>query len=309
MNPWQLLEIETTATSKEVKYAYSKKLKVTKPSEKPVEFQALHQAYKAALNFANGQEGKVAGISADSLIHTAAETEHLDSNDESIQDEQVSEITQEAIPQIIETSQQPVQEEINVELKRRQDDYQRLILEVENLLKSKNSSMSGDEQTWHFLANSPYILEDDFNTQLGRHVFYLLTKYGKTRVRRRSSGSYYKRQMPRTVIHYCDQVFSWRIKAYYLAHEFGQEFCRLIFSKLDENHNLNNSTRGVRGGTIVLESKDSQTAQGTRPTQPSPPSKESNTGKTYGGPSPFFIVLLLLGVMHLLRNCSPHTGG
>lgn len=49
MRYWKILDISPTNDLREIKRAYAKKLKVTRPDEKPNEFQELHWAYKTAL--------------------------------------------------------------------------------------------------------------------------------------------------------------------------------------------------------------------------------------------------------------------
>jgi hypothetical protein len=48
--PWQLLELDpTTATAKDVKRAYAKRLKTCRPDQDPEGFRQLHEAYTAAI--------------------------------------------------------------------------------------------------------------------------------------------------------------------------------------------------------------------------------------------------------------------
>jgi hypothetical protein len=55
MRIWTTLGIEPTAQEREIKRAYARKLKTTRPEDDPDGFQALHEAYQAALHRARMQ--------------------------------------------------------------------------------------------------------------------------------------------------------------------------------------------------------------------------------------------------------------
>ena len=52
MNIWEILGIEPTKDKKAIKRAYAAQTKVVHPEEKPEEFKQLHEAYQAALRYA-----------------------------------------------------------------------------------------------------------------------------------------------------------------------------------------------------------------------------------------------------------------
>ncbi|KQQ87409.1 hypothetical protein [Massilia sp. Leaf139] len=52
MNVWALLGIAPTADEREIKRAYARKLKLTRPDDDPAAFQALNEAYQMALRMA-----------------------------------------------------------------------------------------------------------------------------------------------------------------------------------------------------------------------------------------------------------------
>lgn len=53
MNIWKILGIEPTTDKKAIRKAYAAKTKVIHPEEKPEEFRQLHEAYQAALGYAD----------------------------------------------------------------------------------------------------------------------------------------------------------------------------------------------------------------------------------------------------------------
>lgn len=57
MSCWEVLQLEPTNDKKQIKSAYAKLLKITRPEEKPEEFQALYTAYQQALHYADVELG------------------------------------------------------------------------------------------------------------------------------------------------------------------------------------------------------------------------------------------------------------
>lgn len=58
MNIWEILGIEPTKDKKTIKRAYAAQTKVVHPEEKPEEFKLLHEAYQAALRYAEFDASK-----------------------------------------------------------------------------------------------------------------------------------------------------------------------------------------------------------------------------------------------------------
>ena len=52
MNCWEVLEIEPTTDEREIRRAYAKKLKVTRPDDDPTGYQVLRDAFDEALRIA-----------------------------------------------------------------------------------------------------------------------------------------------------------------------------------------------------------------------------------------------------------------
>ena len=52
MNCWEILEIGATSDEREIRRAYAKKLKTTRPDENPEGYQQLREAFDEALTIA-----------------------------------------------------------------------------------------------------------------------------------------------------------------------------------------------------------------------------------------------------------------
>lgn len=58
MNVWQVLGLEPTADKAAIRHAYAKKTKLCHPEEDPEGFNALHQAFTAAMQYARKAPGR-----------------------------------------------------------------------------------------------------------------------------------------------------------------------------------------------------------------------------------------------------------
>lgn len=57
MDIWKILEIQPTSDKRTIKKAYASKARLLHPEEKPLEFEALYEAYQKALEYAGGGRG------------------------------------------------------------------------------------------------------------------------------------------------------------------------------------------------------------------------------------------------------------
>lgn len=302
MNPWEILELAATTDAREIKRAYAKKLKLTKPDEKPAEFQLLHEAYKFALYYAaNPQEfNEEEEHDSEEIVQRNAiecNTNESDKESASMPAAEQGELPEDSVQQtlsvnhLIETELDEQQLSEANEVRRKE--YERLIAQVQALLDDKEKR--GDLREWHFLSANPYMLEEEFNWYLGRQVFQILSEYEQQPVRG-TRRRYHNRRLPYGLAHYCDQLFSWRHNAYYLESEFGEEFCNPLFARMDEPSILQSPLQGLRGGVFIRGEAKSY----ARPTE----TKEYNYTRIIVGclQGAFFIFLAL----NALRSCSPY---
>lgn len=75
ISPWQTLGITATQDARNIKRAYAKQLKTTRPDECPVEFQTLRQAYEQALQLAKQAENEDSATAEEVTAGTDARAE------------------------------------------------------------------------------------------------------------------------------------------------------------------------------------------------------------------------------------------
>lgn len=302
MYPWEILELAPTTDAREIKRAYAKRLKLTKPDEKPAEFQLLHEAYKFALYYAaNPQEfNEEEEHDSEEIVQRdviECDTNESDKEPSLMPAAPQCELVEDSISRTIsanhlvesELDEQQLSEANEV----RRKEYERLIAQVQELLEDKEKR--GDLREWHFLSANSYMLEEEFNWYLGKKIFQIFSKYEQHRVRG-ARGRYHNRSLPYGLVHYCDQLFSWQHNAYYLESEFGEEFCNPLLARMDEPSILQSPLRGLRGGVFVRGEAKSY----ARPTE----TKEYNYTRIIVGflQGAFFVFLAL----NALRSCSPY---
>lgn len=229
MNAWQILKISKTTDVKEIKRAYARELKVTKPDENSKGFQALYEAYQFALKYAETGKSNCALIESDDQsegsVEQQMEGEHKPADEPSASESKA---------------------EFERQIALRQEEYNRLMIEVKRLLDSHDVGQS--LEPWNFLAHSEFLLEDRFNQFLSVSIFKLFVDY--LQQKKRSRGRYYSQHIYRDLLIYCDQLFSWSNNSQYFKSEFGEEPSEKILSQLnDADPNVNNM--GIRGGTLV----------------------------------------------------------
>lgn len=142
------------------------------------------------------------------------------------------------------------------ELEIRIEEYQRLLTQVEEVL--SNNRLYPQESNWKFLEDTPYLLDEDFNWNLGLQVFFRILQHnidaldkGNNRARSYSS------EVTDNVIHYCDLLFGWRANAQYLyaqADEQGGMDGAIVLDKLADGSAIQYPSQPLRGGAqLVLD--------------------------------------------------------
>ncbi|MGL6161442.1 RDD family protein [Microbulbifer sp.] len=264
MDPWALLGIEPSDDVRAIKRAYAKKLKQTRPDEKPQEFQQLHSAYKRALTIAESPQPLMESP------HQPVESPQpvVESPQPAIESAQSAEDPQSAM----ETQQPSSQEEtavaeresppelppgqdsaaVETERQKRIDECQRVLRQVEELLES--SRVISVEENWHFLAECSYLLEEEFNWNLGLGVFERIARFNTEAPWKRGKQEY-RSQVTANILIYADMLFGWSENRGYLYREFGETLCNAVFDAMQGDPQSVNPLQGVRGGRKLVEQK------------------------------------------------------
>ncbi|WHI48010.1 J domain-containing protein [Microbulbifer sp. VAAF005] len=213
MNPWAILEINPVTDARAIKRAYAKKLKQTRPDEKPEEFQALHAAYKQALKLAEQLQEEATGLTEASL-GTSSTGQAENTNHERVNSERVAVLEGaqevEVRPSADGISTPPVAEELSVKQESdsepleqservspdkqssesqetrdpdrdlRIEEFRRVLKQVDEML--NNHLEMSLEKNWDFLTKSPYMLDEEYNWNLGLSVFERFAQFNQNAV-------------------------------------------------------------------------------------------------------------------------------
>ncbi|UHQ55073.1 RDD family protein [Microbulbifer sp. YPW16] len=282
MNPWQLLEIAPTGETRTIKRAYAKKLKQTRPDEKPHEFQRLHAAYKQALRLAAEQSqtdasdgsgpGEVAaemqpevsapleplaestgsGINSAPVPAAAEPGNHAGTEQQASHQQPESASAQEEPVPAAGLSPSVDEQEAEQRRNARIDEFHRVLAQVDAVL--ADPARINARASWQFLADSPFILEEEYNWNLGLGVFQRVARYS---VAVAGSQQWYtdKPEIASGVLRYCDSLFAWSEDPAGLQEQFDAELLNAVLPRLDGEETVaGDPQRGLRGGRkLVLE--------------------------------------------------------
>ncbi|TQF70083.1 hypothetical protein [Pseudoalteromonas luteoviolacea] len=205
MSAWDILKIQQTNDIKVIKVAYAKQLKVCRPESHPEEFQALHQAYKSALNWAKSitEEHFEAQAPLDNMFSEQPEVIEAAEMSDTVDD--------------VDRERQAELDEMHIE-------YKQHIEEISKVFDDKVAR--NDISAWRFLQQSQSILDPEYNTQLGMFVFESILKINKefeqlSRKKKRYSGD--REKISIETILYLDGVFNWRSQVNALCYFFGEQ--------------------------------------------------------------------------------------
>ena len=254
MNIWHTLELEATSDSREIKRAYARKLKITRPDEQPEAFQQLHHAYKAALDYAAYQQYQAQQASEAAAPETeavlAAEANpadellanHSDANP--IEADQINATCPDSAPIETPATETSPSETINPY----QVEGEKLIAQAQALL-ATNSDFH-EPEAWEFLMRSPFILDDQFNWRLGLGILQVIQEY---------NAEYANRPMAlvgRRVLSYLDSIFNWTPNRYHIYRFLDEASCAPLLDQISNYEPLQaerSALEGLRGGKQVKQ--------------------------------------------------------
>lgn len=203
MDIWEVLEIQPTNEIKVIKRAYAKKLKITRPDENPEAFQDLYLAYKTAIEEASYWETDV----------TLGEL--LVAENDSLPTDQIA------------TDDNYHQEEAD-----------RLLSLSRQLLTSHG--LQRTPESWKFILDSSYILNDDFNWKVGLALLQLIQELSFT--------SNLSQQIGNNSLNYLNSIFNWKNNEYLILNILGDNYNHW-FNRLNTvDSNITQFHKLIRGG-------------------------------------------------------------
>ncbi len=241
MNIWKILAIPRTNDVREIKKAYAKKLKVTRPDEHPEKFQELHTAYKIAIDQAKYQWENTENLyeedgdfyNEDSAHESSAQENNIYDN-ESLAADSIS----------IQKNDSPENDSPEVEDKH-QIEINQLVEKAQNLLNTETQLY--EIEAWHFLLDSPHILDSDFNWRLGIAILQLLGEH---------NSKIYTHQIKSDLISYLNNIFNWDANRDYIDSLLGSDVIADLLNNISEGYNAKQLS-GIRGSTSITLEKPS----------------------------------------------------
>ncbi|WP_020411821.1 RDD family protein [Microbulbifer variabilis] len=311
MSPWEILELAPCDDARAIKRAYAKKLKHTRPDEKPEEFQQLHSAYKWALKAAERQKEEneeskesqsteaIAEITnaeqatlspevaqlqghVEPQVQQGSELNHQDHSPVSpeaieqapsevshdlnqvqgqetggeIQRETATEkYTEEQHSEGRDAQENPIEEgvtEQDPQRAQRITEYHQVLDQVDRLL--KEPSKFNVKENWRFLTDTPYMLDEEYNWNLGLTIF---ERFARINLQAGECASKDKKQIQisNNIIQYCNNLFDWNGNAPYLYGALDESLCDCIFNSLQSEEVTVDPAQGLRGGRKLIRQK------------------------------------------------------
>ena len=253
MTPWNILDLDPQkATKKDIKRAYAKKLKVTKPDNDPQGFQALHQAYKQALNIVEFESNR-----QKSEFDSNKETVAFDNNI-SIENERHKETeilstnlnqTKDITVKELDVSADELLSENNLPEKHSFEQEIALLTEKVEIALTQKAKVNNDEH-WHFLSSNEYVFDEQFNSKLGEIIFAKVSQYNVAEFETRKVDNPHIR--PKT-LRFLDNIFDWQSNKEYFCNNFNPQQCDAIFMLLEYAENNIDAGQVIKGAQVEEE--------------------------------------------------------
>ncbi|TLM76169.1 RDD family protein [Microbulbifer harenosus] len=276
MSPWAILGIEPCDDPRAIKRAYAVQLKQNRPDEKPEAFQQLHSAYKHALKLAEAGASR-REVRAEKPVEPLLDVTTAETTDATVPDSEMRPSVVADEPPVLPVRSEtdtlsapepeapaPVVGEVAVAApddgdedaarQLRIDGYHRVLEQVEQTL--QDPLRVHLESRWHFLAESPYMLEEEYNWNLGIAVFERFARFNQAALEGKGKG----REKNRTVITdnvlaWCDQLFGWSGSAESYYERFDETLADSIFDRLQTDAGDRDPTSAIRGGGKLVRQK------------------------------------------------------
>lgn len=273
MDIWSLLEIDASTDIRVIKRAYASKLKVTRPDEQPEAFQRLHYAYKTALNYAYEEQHRLTQeqSAADTVLPSDRSSEQPTTESSlPAQTPEAQDVAHEAVSPVHETESSELELDLSSTLETPaiedessdvpestesdteqepnpyQQEGERLIALVQLLLNTSQDLHI--PESWAFLMNSPFILDDQFNWRLGLEVLRLIHAHNQHNANKPMI------QIGSGVLSYLDGIFNWKLNQHYIYRFFDESTFAPLLEKIVEHEPLQQTQHaldGLRGAKSI----------------------------------------------------------
>ncbi len=149
-------------------------------------------------------------------------------------------------------------EENDPELQQKIEEYQQLLDRVDELL--GNNRLYPQERNWKFLEDTPYLLDEEFNWNLGLQVFLRVLQHNSDTLSQegKKRGKGYSSEVTDNVIQYCDLLFGWRTNAQYLYGQSEDLDASIVLDKLADGSAVQYPSQPLRGGAQLVLDKGAQ---------------------------------------------------
>lgn len=225
--PWSVLEIEPTENKRDVKRAYARKLKQTRPDEDSAAFQELHEAYKFACYLA---ENGLALQNDDEDEEGHGEVDDASAAFTSGQDEDAQ----------------------NPDANLPPPNFQYLLDHMDALLGAGQDHYF--VENWKVFERDEHLLSDAFRISLGDAVFARVIVHWKACEEQRNEPA----MLRPAVLHYLDSIFGWSNRYYDLlyAYDYSAEDLEFLNDLKDYVPQRVSNKFGLKGGaTLHIEEK------------------------------------------------------
>jgi len=233
MSIWDVLGISETSDIKTIKRAYAVMLKNVKPDDDPKGFQQLHEAYKSAqkiAKYSNSSNQINDDYLPDQSIKNEVNVVNTDTTSYDNSDNNVTTTNQinftynEEIP---DTPYTPQVSDEQLELDRVLSLVDKLLLDEckRNVIKS-----------WGFISASTFILDSDFNWQLGLSILKRLLAIDDIKT---------------STLNYLNSLFNWKDEEEYICEVIEDKWCKTLLLRINDSKQNNDPVLHLRGSKSI----------------------------------------------------------
>lgn len=290
MEAWRILGVARDSDVATIKRAYALKIKQHRPDTDPVEFQRIHQAYKALLAtvsrqqspnrertpatqaFSSGlifsqqdEQGEAVAV-APAAAETSAAPQLDPPQPQADAEADAAHQETERRRQAARQAQAELVQDRILQQQARQQAFDAILQRVTENFQNQHSLIR--LEPWQFLTTSPWLLDGEFNHQLSLSLFKLLVAhYHELNTHKRRTSRSRKRYGPvqpsYAVLALFDQLFNWQGQQTWLERYADEQVARPIFNRLHDGPEVD-PVKGLRGHATVLKvERDPEPAKAT----------------------------------------------